>query len=248
MVVPANHKSNVLAMMIGWILLTLSVASLALIAWGAFHIQANFFLKATHQGSPANKQIALTFDDGPHATYTPQVLELLRRHSAKATFFCIGKNVKQHPEIVKQIHEAGHAVGNHSFTHSATIDFNGKNGWMEELDKTDTVIAQAIHRKPAFFRPPYGVTTPHLANAIRKSGHHVVGWRVRPYDTQESRSPNRIAQNILRKVKPGAIILLHDTHDRIVPVLEQLLPELYQRGYTLVTVAELIDKHAYTET
>jgi len=236
--------------MIGWLLIVLIIAGIGIgiVAWGAFHIQANFFLKATHQGDTTNKQIALTFDDGPHPVYTPQVLELLRRHHAKATFFCIGKNVSQYFDIVKQIHDAGHTVGNHSYSHAQTIDFHGKRSWLDELQQTDDAIAQAIGRKPRFFRPPYGVTTPHLANAIRSSSHRVVGWHVRPYDTQESRSPNRIAQNILRKVKPGAIILLHDTHDRIVPVLEQLLPELYQRGYTLVTVAELIDKHAYTET
>lgn len=234
--------------MIGWLVITLLVTGLAVVAWGAFDIQRDFFLKASHQGNASNRQIALTFDDGPHPLYTPEVLKLLDRYNAKATFFCIGNHVSQHPEIVKKIHDAGHTVGNHSYSHAQTIDFHGKRSWLDELQQTDDAIAQAIGRKPRFFRPPYGVTTPHLANAIRKSGHHVVGWRVRPYDTQESRSPNRIAQNILRKVKPGAIILLHDTHDRIVPVLEQLLPELYQRGYTLVTVAELIDKHAYTET
>ncbi|HWK99871.1 MAG TPA: hypothetical protein VNQ55_07985, partial [Parapedobacter sp.] len=96
--------------------------------------------------------------------------------------------------------------------------------------------------------PPYGVTTPHLANAIHMSGHRVIGWCARPYDTLKRRLPRRIAETVLRKVKPGAIILLHDTHERIVPVLEQLLPELHQRGYALVTVAELIDQDAYTET
>lgn len=234
--------------MIGWLLLTLLVIGMTIIALGAFHIQANIFLKAVHQGNAEDQQIALTFDDGPHPIYTPQVLGLLHRHDVKATFFCIGKNVKQHPDIVKQIHDAGNAVGNHSFSHSSTIDFHGKGSWMEELEKTDAVIAQAIHRKPTFFRPPYGVTTPHLANAIRTSGHRVIGWRVRPYDTMERRTPVHIVRAILRRVKPGSIILLHDTHDRIVPVLEQLLPELQQRGYTLVTVAELIDQDAYAET
>ena len=234
--------------MIGWGLFTVAIVGLALITWGAFRIQANFFVKATHRGPLANRKIALTFDDGPHPTYTPQVLELLRRYQAKATFFCIGKNVEQHPDLVRQAHQAGHAVGNHSYTHAGTIDFHLQQGWLDELQQTDRAIEQAIGHRPAFFRPPYGVTTPHLAGAVRASGHHVIGWWVRPYDTLKSRTPDRIARTILRKVKPGAIILLHDTHDRIVPVLEQLLPELHQRGYALVTVAELIDRHAYTET
>ena len=234
--------------MIGWILLTLAIAGIALVAWGASHIQANFFVKGIHRGHTTGKQIALTFDDGPHPVYTPEVLKLLRQHRAKATFFCIGKNVEQHPDVVKQVNQAGHAIGNHSYTHAATIDFHLQRGWLNELRQTDTAIEQAIGRRPAYFRPPYGVTTPHLAGAVRASGHRVIGWSVRPYDTVESRTPEHIVQTILQKVKPGSIILLHDTHDRIVPVLEQLLPELRQRGYALVTVAELTDKNAYTET
>ncbi len=233
--------------MIAGIVITALVIGLAIIAWGAFHIQANFFLEATHQGDATHRQIALTFDDGPHPVYTPQVLELLDRHHAKATFFCIGKHAAQYSGIVKQAHNAGHAIGSHSYSHAATIDFNGKARWIEELQQTDTAIAQAISRKPKFFRPPFGVTTPHLAKAIRTSGHRAIGWRVRPYDTLESRSPKRIVHAILRRVRPGAIILLHDTHDRIIPILEQLLPKLQHRGYTLATVAELIDQDAYTE-
>lgn len=234
--------------MIAWLVMMLLVVGLGVLAWGAFHIQANFFLKATHQGNTEGQQIALTFDDGPHPIYTPQVLKLLDHYNAKATFFCIGKNVAKHPDIVKQLHDAGHTVGNHSYSHAATIDFHGKSAWLGELQQTDTVIEQAIGRGPRFFRPPYGVTTPHLANAIRTSGHRTIGWRVRPYDTLKNRTPNHIAQTILKKVKPGSIILLHDTHNRMVPVLEQLLPELHQRGYRLVTVAQLIDQDAYTQT
>ncbi len=234
--------------MIGWLLVLLLVIGIGIIAWGAFNIQGNFFLKAIHQGDAPNQQIALTFDDGPHPVYTPQVLALLNQHGSQATFFCIGKHAAQHPEIVKQIHIQGHGVGNHSFTHATSIDFHSKAKWLEEIRQTDTVIAHAISRKPRFFRPPYGVTTPHLAKAIKTSGHTVIGWRVRPYDTSKKRQSEQIIRTILKKVKPGDIVLLHDTHDRIVPVLEQLLPKLRQRGFTLVTVDKLIQHYAYTET
>ena len=234
--------------MIGWMIFTLVIAGVAVVARGASHIQANMFVKAIHRGNAVGKQIALTFDDGPHPVYTPEVLKLLGRYGAKATFFCIGKNVEQHPGIVGQAHRAGHAIGNHSYTHAATIDFQLQQGWLNELHQTDGAIERTIGHRPAFFRPPYGVTTPHLAGAVRASGHRVIGWSVRPYDTVESRTPEHIVRTILQQVKPGTIILLHDTHGRIIPVLEQLLPELRQRGYALVTVAELIEQHAYTET
>src|SRR3546814_20679578 len=100
--------------MIGLLFIGFISTGIGIVAWGAFHIQDNYFLKATHQGETANQRIALTFDDGPHPVYTPQVLELLGRYNAKATFFCMGKNVAKHPDIVKQIHDAGHIVGNHS--------------------------------------------------------------------------------------------------------------------------------------
>lgn len=221
------------------------IAGLLLIALAAFNIQWNFFLKAIHRENTATRQIALTFDDGPHPTYTPQVLALLEKYGIKATFFCIGKHILQHPELVKKLYDRGHVVANHTFTHAPTIDFHSKAKWLSELRQTDEAIANTVGRKPVFFRPPYGVTTPHLAKAIWETGHTVVGWRVRPYDTLR-RPPQQLINTILKQTKPGDIILLHDTHQRIVPVLEQLLPQLKQRGFEMVTVEKLIQRHAYT--
>lgn len=215
------------------------LAGLAIIALGAFNIQWNFFLPAIHQGHPQQQAIALTFDDGPHPVYTPLVAELLHRYNIKATFFCIGKHAAVHPHLVKALHDQGHLIANHSFTHTATIDFHSRNQWLEEIRKTDAAIETVTGEKPRHFRPPFGVTTPHLAKAIRKTNHTVIGWRVRPYDTVTS-SAQRIAERILRKTKPGHIILLHDTHERVVPVLERLLPLLLQRNYTFVTIEQLI--------
>ena len=110
----------------------------------------------------------------------------------------------------------------------------------------DAAISRLIGSKPRFFRPPYGVTTPHLAQALSESGHLVIGWRIRPYDTIDQ-APLRVAEKILKKVKAGDIILLHDTHERILPVLEQLLPRLKEQHFEQVTVEELIKQHAYTE-
>jgi len=217
-----------------------------LTALAAFNIQWNVFLKAYHRGTRGERHIALTFDDGPHPVYTARVLEMLKEHGVRATFFCIGSRVAQHPELVWQLHDEGHTIGNHSFTHSPTIDFHSAAEWLEELRRTDGALAAVIGHCPLFFRPPYGVTTPHLAKAVRRSGHLAIGWRVRPYDTLK-RTTERIVGTILNKVKPGDIILLHDTHDRIVPVLERLLPELKKRNFKLVTVDQLIKRHAYAQ-
>lgn len=231
--------------MIGLVIGLLGIA-LAILALGAFNIQWNFFLKAVHRADSTPLQIALTFDDGPHPVYTKQVLGQLEKHGIPATFFCIGKHVTQYPHLIKELQQHGHVVGNHSFTHASTIDFHTHAKWVTEIQQTDDAIEQTLGKQPRFFRPPFGVTTPHLARAINETGHTVIGWRVRPYDTL-NRTPERIVRTILKKTKPGDIILLHDTHERIVPVLEQLLPEFKKRKFTMVTVEKLIRQHAYTQ-
>lgn len=209
-----------------------------IVPFASFNIQWNFFLNAVSSGNPNEKNIALTFDDGPHPEYTLQVLELLEKYQAKASFFCIGKNVKKHPEIVQEIQLKGHSIGNHSFSHGYFIDFNGANSWLREIDSTDKEIEKVIGRKPEFFRPPYGVTTPHLAKAIRKRHHEVIGWNLRSLDTLKE--PKSVVDKILNNVKPGSVILLHDHIPGVLPILEQLLPELRIRNYNFVNLEELI--------
>src|SRR5690606_14851213 len=219
---------------------------LSIVAVFSFNIRWNFFVKSIHSGRTKEKKIALSFDDGPHPEWTLKVLEILKKHNAKATFFCIGKNVQQSPEIVKKISENGHTIGNHSFSHSGFIDFKGRKSWMKEIEETDLEIQKLIGFRPKFFRPPFGVTTPHLANALRKSGHISIGWNIRTYDTV-LKSPEEIAQKVLRKVKPGSIVLLHDCHKNIIPILENLLPGLAHKNFSFVTVNELIDEKPYAE-
>lgn len=202
-------------------------------------IQWNFFLTAIHSGKTSEPKIALTFDDGPHPVYTPQVLDFLKQNKIKASFFCIGKNVKDFPHLVKRILDEGHTIGNHSFTHSKTIDFKNKKSWIEEIEKTDLEIEKIGGMKPQFFRPPYGVTTPHLASALKRTQHLVIGWNVRSFDTS-SKNPSKTVRKICKKIRPGSIVLLHDRHENILPILEQLLPKIRDKNFTFVTVNELI--------
>lgn len=230
---------------LGWYFLWIPVLVwLVFVALASVNIRWNFFLKSVHSGKTNERKIALTFDDGPHPVYTPQVLELLEKFDAKATFFCIGKNIQTHPEILKQILEKGHVIGNHSFSHSNFIGFNGKKNWLKELKQTDDAIEKITGFRPRFFRPPFGVTTPHLANAVRETNHVVIGWNVRPYDTLNV-APEKIIRKILPKIKAGSIVLLHDRHERIVPILEQLLPKLLDKKFTFAPLDKLIDENPY---
>lgn len=216
-----------------------------IVSIASFNIQWNFFLKSISKGNSTGNNIALTFDDGPHPELTLKVLELLKNFNAKATFFCIGKNIKNHPEVLLKIIENQHTIGNHSFSHSTKIDFNNKENWLDEINLTNKEIEKIIGKKPQFFRPPFGVTTPHLAKAIHETNHKVIGWNVRSFDTVSNQNPDKIVSRILSKAKPGSIILLHDHLAGIVPILEQLLPELQKRNFNFVTVDELINSKPY---
>lgn len=227
-----------------WYWSLLGLLPIGFIALASSQIQWNFFLPAVHSVQITENKVALTFDDGPHPVYTPQVLDILKKYNAKAGFFLIGKNVRQNPHLTERIIKEGHTIGNHSFTHSKTIDFKDKKGWLKELEETDSEIQKITGNRPRFFRPPYGVTTPHLGSAIEKSGHLVIGWDVRSFDTT-TKNPQALAEKVIKKTKNGSIILLHDRHEMIVPILEQLLPELARKNFTFVAVNDLIDEQPY---
>jgi len=201
----------------------------------------NFHLRAfTRTKKISEKMIAITFDDGPNKTYTPIVLQLLGKYNAKATFFCIGKNVESNPEILKSAIEKGHQVANHTYSHSNSFGFFNKKRFIEVIEKTDVLLESFTGKKNHFFRPPFGVTTPTLAKAIKTTGHKVIGWNIRPYDTV-LKNKEKTLKHIIKKVSPGSIILLHDTHDRIPYVLEHLLQYLQKHKYSCVTVTELVN-------
>jgi len=214
----------------------------ALIAIGSFFMGLNFFTKSfTGRKGETRKRIAFTFDDGPHPEYTPIVLKLLKEYNAKATFFCIGKHVEQYPEIAKQIVVEGHTIGNHSYSHKNTISFKGTACWLPEIKKTDSILEEITGTKPTLFRPPFGVTTPHLAKAVELTYHNVVGWNIRPYDTVV-KNKKQVLLRLRRKVKPGAVILLHDTHERIEDILEHMLLFVKEKGYKMVDLNTLMNE------
>lgn len=224
-----------------WWYVLLFLAFFWVILIGSFSMSWDFFLIAiTSNHNISEKKIAITFDDGPNSKFTSKVLQLLKDYDAKATFFCIGKHVKKYPELLKSITSEGHDIGNHSYSHSKMIDFKSTEEWLTELKQTDQVIFNATGEKPTLFRPPFGVTTPNLAKALKVTGHQVIGWNIRPFDTT-IKNPDTILKRIVKKIQPGAIILLHDNHDRIEIVLEQLLQFLKKNDYQMVTIKELLD-------
>lgn len=225
-----------------WIYIALMGLWFGIVMLGSFFIGFNFFTKSfTGRKGEKRKRIAFTFDDGPHPIYTPIVLKLLKQYNVKATFFCIGKNVEKYPEIIKQIKKEGHTIGNHSYSHKNTISFKGTACWLPEIKQTDLAIENITGERPTLFRPPFGVTTPHLAKAIQLTYHDLIGWNVRPYDTT-IKSKRQVLLHLRRRVKPGAVILLHDTHERIEDILEHMLLFVKEKGFKMVDLNSLMNE------
>lgn len=215
-----------------------------LLAWGSFDIRLGYFTK-THCSNQKEKdfKVALTFDDGP-TEFTNQALDLLKINKQKATFFCIGKKIDKYPDVFKRIIAEGHLVGNHSYSHSNKFGFLKTNEVIEEIQKTDQLIFDATGKKALFFRPPFGVTNPSIHRAIQQTEHHVIGWSIRSLDTA-SEDENKILQRIQRKLHPGGVILLHDTSQKSINVLEELLKALSNQKYAVVPVDELLNLKAF---
>ncbi|MFV8345698.1 polysaccharide deacetylase family protein [Flavobacterium sp. ZB4P13] len=211
---------------------------------GSSFISSNYHVKAyCNNHLEKENKIALTFDDGPHEM-TLLVLDLLKRYDAKATFFCIGKNIEKHPEILQRIVAEGHLVGNHSFSHSHFFDFYRKNKVKEELQKTNALIEKISGKKTQLFRPPYGVTNPSIRRALEITKHKVIGWNIRSLDGV-IKNEKKIFDRIIKRVKPGGIVLLHDTSLHTVNVLEQFLQFLQKNNYTVVSLEQLLNIEAY---
>ena len=207
---------------------------------GVVNMDFHWFLKNYIKNPTINeKKIALTFDDGP-TELTPKFLELLQKHQQKATFFCIGKQIEKYPEIFKKIIEQGNEIGNHSYSHSNKIGFFSAKKMNEEILRTDEIILKIGSLKTKLYRPPFGITNPNIAKAITKNNKKSIGWNIRSFDTA-IHDEEKILKRILPNIKPGGIILLHDTSEKTFRVLEQILLFLEQEKYQSCTISELFN-------
>jgi peptidoglycan/xylan/chitin deacetylase (PgdA/CDA1 family) len=194
---------------------------------GAYFIGLNFHLPSVNSLNTSQKKVLLTFDDGPHGN-TVKVLEILKKNNVNAVFFLIGKNIGGNEFIVKQIVESGHQIGNHSFSHHNWIDV-----WSTKKVTKDFLHCHELiqsYKASNLFRPPYGVTNPNIAKAVKTIGLQSIGWNIRSYDTS-IKDVEKIKQRIISRLKPGAIILLHDRLDFMPELLEILIPAIREKGY-----------------
>ncbi len=219
-----------------WLIL-LGIIWVGMISWGAFDLRLNYFLKVYFHQKTNQKLVAITFDDGP-TEWTTEFLMLLEKYRAKATFFCIGNQINQFPEIFEQIIQNQHEVGNHTQSHLHQTGFLSYQELKNEILKNDEIIEKYLGKKPCYFRPPFGVSNPTYSKVIKATKHEVIGWSVRSLDTI-IKDEKSIAKRVLRKVKPGSIILMHDTSEKSLFALERVLQELHKNQYQFVTISEL---------
>lgn len=190
------------------------------------------------RGDPAKKQVALTFDDGPHPKYTPKILEILRRYNIKATFFLVGELAERNPALVKAEVGGGHNVGNHTYHHVNLTKI--PSGYIAtEIKACGLVLSKIIGRPPHLFRPPGGDYNDNVAQVAEALGYKLILWTDDPGD-YASPGADVITQRIIEKVEPGGIILIHDGVKETIDVLPKVIQTLKDKGYEFVTIDEMM--------
>jgi len=200
-----------------------------------------------NHGPSDERDIALTFDDGPTAEYTPQVLQILEHYGVKGTFFLVGYNVERHPEIAKQIVEQGNQIGNHSWSHSNFLPYLLPYQIADDYRKSEKAIYDATGVTPRFYRAPHGKVTPWMRWVLHKEGLMMIGWTFSPGDWRNP-GTEEIINRVVNSARPGSIILLHDGLDhnqnpdrsQLIQALPAIIERLQGQGYHFVTIAQLL--------
>jgi peptidoglycan/xylan/chitin deacetylase (PgdA/CDA1 family) len=214
-------------------------------AWSIPTLQ--WFAPAILRGPADGNRIALTFDDGPCSGYTEQILDILRRHGVKATFFVCGQNVERSPEILRRVQAEGHTIGNHGYSHPFPY-FRSRAFFAREIDLTQRAIEKVTGQRPKFYRPPFGARWLGLQAVLKQRGLRLVNWSDTGYDWKLD--AEGIVRETLRTLGPGSIILLHDGRNACRPETvdrsptAEALPAILERaakaGFTFVTLEELL--------
>lgn len=201
-----------------------------------------------YKGSNYSKKAALTFDDGPDVAITKQILNILRRERVPATFFVTGRMVKEHPQMLKQIAQDGHIIGNHTWSHPQLTKISDQK-IVAELQRTNDIVEKEIGKKMLLFRPPYGATNSRVRKLAKDHGFLIINWSVDTNDWRGNSGPT-IEGIVKTQISNGGIILQHNAGDKLqgtVDALPNIIKFLRDQNYQLVTVDQLLDSPPYRD-
>lgn len=185
------------------------------------------------------RRIALTFDDGPVPEQTPWVLDLLDRYGIKATFFCVGDNVRKYPQLFEQIKLRGHSVGNHTFNHLQLL----RSSWNRYA--SNVALCTEVEGGTQLFRPPHGQMSPWRAKQLAKQFRRMVLWDVMPMDYSRRLTPEQVFANVKRHVRDGSIIVFHDSikaGERMRFALQSTIQMMLEQGYSFARIDDVLDE------
>jgi peptidoglycan-N-acetylglucosamine deacetylase len=186
-----------------------------------------------------NNKVYLTFDDGPTPKITNWVIDELKKHNAKATFFCIGNNIEKHPEIYKNLINNGHSIGNHTFNHMNGWKTNDEN-YIKNVLLSDNLQSTINNQQSKIFRPPYGKIKPSQSRKLRELGYKIIMWDVLSADFDTTISVEKCLENVLSNAKTGSIIVFHDS-EKAFKNLEYVLPRTLKFLKEKQFICELIE-------
>lgn len=215
-----------------------SLLILSFLVYASYSIRSGIYLRSFCRKRTVEKIVALTFDDGPDPIQTPKVLKELKEHQATACFFCIGRKIEGNEKLLQQMVAEGHLIGNHSFTHSDLFPLYRLSRMKKDLQTCQSELERVTSQPVTLFRPPFGVTNPTIAKAVRQLGYTSIGWNIRTLDTQQP-EPDKVLDRIRKGIKPGSIILLHDRMPDSGQLVKQILDLLKEQGYTVVRLDKL---------
>ena len=187
--------------------------------------------------------VALTFDDGPHSKNTDDILNILSKYNAYATFFMLGSNAEKYPDVVKRVFDAGNEIGIHTWSHKELTKLSSDE-IKKEVDNTASKIEKITGKRPTLVRPPYGSINENVKNTI---DNPLILWNVDSLDWK-SRDKEKIVPLVLNDVQDGDIILLHDIHSTTVPAVEEILKYLVENDYQVITVSQMLKAKGYDLT
>ena len=233
-----------------WLLVELALAWFVVATVGVVFPGLEMYGPIVQRGPTGRRTVALTFDDGPHPVTTRQILAALAGTKHRATFFVLGAKARRHPDVLREIHAAGHTIGVHGDEHDRLHSFRMPWRVHRDLVRAARAVEDATGVRPRLFRPPLGHTSVNAAPGVRRAGMLIIGWSTRGLDGMRTQTPDGVVARIAASLTDGDIVMLHDAAERddyepaSVRALPELLRLLDERGWTSVGVDALIDAAA----